>query len=163
MAQTPSHAVYRPPTGDNLLVESDRNPGHRISLQGAWEPPEAAAHDWIRPFGRPVDLPAGESVELVVVAPRPILESVRLNGRSVSWRSLALEAAGMFRGRAEVTADLAARNELRLRADAWPVDVDGARCRRGPLPESVAKVWLEIHGASSLDRPGSADHLGSPA
>lgn len=145
------------------MVESDRNPGHRISLQGAWQPPDVTANDWIRSFGRTVDLPVGECVDLVIVAPKPILDSAVLNGRPVSWRIQSADAAGMFLGRAEVTADLAARNELRLRAESGPDGVEATSGRRGPLPEHVARVWLEIHGASALDRPGSEDHLGSPA
>jgi hypothetical protein len=137
------------------LVASDRNPGHRISLQGAWEPSGAAAHVWARSFGRPVDLPAGERVELVIVAPWPILESVTLNGRSVPWRSESADAAGMILARNDVTAELAGRNELRLHADIGAVEAEATSRRRGPLPDTVARVWLEIHGAFPTDHPGS--------
>ena len=137
------------------MVASDRNPGHRISLQGAWEPSGAATHAWARSFGRPVDLPAGERVELVVVAPWLILESVTLNGRAVPWRSESADAAGMSLGRHDVTAELAARNELRLHADIGAVEAEAMSRRRGPFPATVARVWLEIHGAFPADHPGS--------
>ena len=135
------------------MVASDRNPGHRISLQGAWEPSGATTHVWARSFGRPADLPAGEHVELVIVAARRILESVTLNGRSVPWRSESADAAGMFLGRRDVTAELAARNELRLHADIGAVEGEATNRRRGPLPDTVARVWLEIHGAFPEDHP----------
>ncbi len=137
------------------MVASDRSPGHRISLQGAWEPSGATARVWSRSFGRPADLPAGERVELVIVAPWRILESVTLNGRSVPWRSESADAAGMFLGRNDVTAELAARNELRLHADIGAVEAEATSSRRGPLPDTVARVWLEIHGAFPADHPGS--------
>jgi hypothetical protein len=137
------------------LVASDRNPGHRISLQGAWEASGAATHLWARSFGRPVDLPAGERVELVVVAPWLILESVTLNGRPVPWRSESADAAGMILARQDVTEELAARNELRLHADIGAVEAEATSRRRGPLPDTVARVWLEIHGAFPVDHPGS--------
>ena len=137
------------------MVASDRNPGHRISLQGAWEPSGAATHAWARSFGRPVDLPAGERVELVIVAPWLILESVTLNGQSVSWRRESADAAEMILARQDVTAELAARNELRLHADIGEVEAEATSRRRGPLPDTVARVWLEIHGAFPADHPGS--------
>jgi hypothetical protein len=140
------------------LVASDQNPGHRISLQGAWEPPQTAARTWSRPFGRPVDLPAGERIDLVIVAPRPILESATLNGRSVQWRSQSADAAGMVLGRSEVTAELAARNELRLHADCGAESAAATGSRRGPLPETLARVWLEIHASTPGNDPGSVDH-----
>ena len=135
------------------MVASDRNPGHRISLQGAWEPSGATTHVWARSFGRPADLPAGERIELVVVAPWRTLESVTLNGRSVPWRSESANAVGMFLGRRDVTADLAARNELRLHAEIGAVEGGATSRRRGPLPDTVARVWLEIHGAFPEDHP----------
>lgn len=146
------------PTADNLLVASDRNPGHQISLQGAWEPPQTGARTWSRPFGRPVDLPAGERIDLVIVAPRTVLESATLNGRLVPWRSQTADTAGMVLGRSEVTAELEARNELRLHADGGAESAAGTRVRRGPLPDSLARVWLEIHASTPGDDPGSVDH-----
>lgn len=136
------------------MVASDRKPGYQISLQGAWEL-GATAHDWARSFGRPVDLPAGERVELVIVAPWRILESVTLNGRSVFRRSQSADAAGMFLARHDVTAGLAARNELRLHADFEAVAAAATSSRRGPLPDTVARVWLEIHEAFPEGHPGS--------
>lgn len=140
------------------MVASDRNPGHRISLQGAWEPPETGARTWSRPFGRPVDLPGGERIDLVIVAPRSVLESATLNGQAVTWRSQAADAAGMVLGRSEVTAELAARNELRLHADSGAEGAAATGSRRGPLPEPLARVWLEIHASTPGDDPGSVDH-----
>ena len=145
------------------MVTSDRSPGHRISLQGAWEFPDGATPVWIRPFGRPVDLPAGERVDLVIVAPGPILASAMLNGRPVSWSRRSDGAAGAVLGRSDVTAELAARNELRLHADAGPFGAEATPRQRGPLPESVARVWLEIHREFPGDDPFSVDHPGPQA
>lgn len=119
-----------------------------------WERASDTVPGWTRSFGRPVDLPDGERIDLVIVAPWPILTAVTLNGRAVPWGTpSAADVAGMVVGRHDVTADLAARNELRLPAAPGPVGEKGADQRRGPLPESVARVWLEIHGSSPSDHP----------
>jgi hypothetical protein len=135
----------------NRLVASPHNPGHRISLQGAWEPPSAGSFGWGRSFGRPGDLPAGERIDLVIVAPRPVLESVTLNARPLVWTDVSVAGPGMVCGRHDVTAVLARRNDLRLRATAPGGEPTSGI--RGTLPDGVALVWLEIHGAFGPDHP----------
>jgi len=61
----------------------------------------------------------------------------------------------MILARQDVTAELAARNELRLHADLGEVEAEATSRRRGPLPDTVARVWLEIHEAFPADHPGS--------
>jgi hypothetical protein len=133
------------------LAATDPNPGHLISLQAAWEPPSAGIPEWRRSFGRPVDLPAGERVSLVVVAPSPVLETLTLNGRPVAFRGLSADGTECVRGCGDVTADLAARNELRLPGGG----AAGATMpsRRAILPDTVARVWLEIRPAPTPDHP----------
>ena len=133
------------------MVASPRHPSHRISLQGAWEPPQDGLDAWARSFGRPAELPAGERIELVIVASRPVLESVMLNDRPVIWAELAVAGAGTVCGRCDVTENLERRNDLELRA--IPSLIDAPNGRRGPLPDGVARVWLEIRGLVSVDHP----------
>jgi len=133
------------------LVASPHNPAHRISLQGAWEPPSAGSSGWGRSFGRPGDLPSGERIDLVIVAPRPVLESVTLNARPVVWTEISVAGPGVVCGRHDVTTVLARRNNLLLRATASGGEPTSGI--RGPLPDGVALVWLEIQGASGPDHP----------
>lgn len=88
---------------------------------------------------------------MVIVAPRPVLESVTLNARPVVWSDISVAEAGMVCGRHDVTAVLARRNDLRLRATAPGGEPTSGR--RGTLPDGVALVWLEIQGASGPDHP----------
>lgn len=138
--------------GDNVLDSTVPQPGHVISLQAAWEPPSAGHPFWGRAFGRPADLPAGERIELVVVARASVLEALTLNGRPPVFRGIAPDRAGSVLGRCDVTTVLAPRNILRL-----PVARDdcGAptESRRAPLPDAVARVWLEIGRAAPTDHP----------
>lgn len=145
-------AVYRPGIGDNVLASTDPQPGHVISLQAAWEPPSADDPAWGRAFGRPADLPAGERIELVVVAPATVLETLTLNARPLIFLGLVPDGPDCVRGRCDVTSVLAPRNLLRLPA-AGDVFFASTELRRAPLPDSLARVWLEIGRAAPTDHP----------
>jgi len=87
----------------------------------------------------------------VIVAPRPVLESVTLNARPVVWTEISVAGPGVVCGRHDVTTVLARRNNLLLRATAPGGEPTSGI--RGPLPDGVALVWLEIQGASGPDHP----------
>lgn len=88
---------------------------------------------------------------MVIVAPRPVLESVTLNARPVAWTDISVAGPGMVCGRHDVTTVLTRRNDLRLRVTAPGGALTSGL--RGPLPDGVALVWLEIQGASGPDHP----------
>jgi hypothetical protein len=48
----------------------------------------------------------------------------------------------MILARHDITAELAGRNELRLHADIGAVEAEATSRRRGPLPDTAARVWL---------------------
>ena len=87
----------------------------------------------------------------MIVAPLAVLESVTLNARPVVWADVTAADAGSVCGRSDVTAALARRNDLRLRGAGSGAESTSGR--RAPLPEAVARVWLEIDGASGPDHP----------
>ncbi len=154
---------------------------HTISLQTAWEPAAAGLDGWTRRFGRPLELPAGESLVLVIVpasaAGPPRVDPARatLNGIPLAeWPAAAALAEGTAgpdadapaatRGGArafarDVTGAVAARNELVLFVDdlAGERSLDGP-ARHRPLPTGVARVWLEVQAAPPGPTAGAADH-----
>lgn len=137
---------------------------HSISLQAGWRRLDAGEVGWNRRFGRPADLPFGERIVLVV-EPSPDASrqhaasaaAILLNGRPVDGLPGAEVcrdgAATVPRIARDVTDALAPRNDLELRfaADGGPVVGNPGDHR--PLPESVARVWLEIQSPG-----GGGDH-----
>lgn len=107
---------------------------HRIGLQAAWDAGAGGAA-WIRSFGRPTGVAAGDRVWLVVE--RPAACTALLNGRP-----LPPIVAGVGAWRHDVTADLRPRNELRLEFAGRIVANVGPG--RTPLPEALGSVALEI-------------------
>lgn len=144
---------------------------HTISLQAAWEPAASGRAGWARRFGRPLELPPGERLVLVIepAAGPPGVEAARaeLNGVPLAG----LPAAEALAARDErppgeppaaaafardVTAAVVARNELFLAVDPTTPPTDGTgRHRR--LPTEVARVWLEVQatpaGSGAIDHP----------
>jgi hypothetical protein len=118
---------------------------HLINLSTAWMPPDPGSGRpaWIRRFGMPAGIGPGDRIWLVVQSPGGC-------GLTLAGETLPPVAAGE-RWRHDVTAKLAARNELQLAAAAGatatmpavPIPVHG-RC---DLPADVGRVVLEIEPA----------------
>jgi hypothetical protein len=114
-------------------------PVHAIRLQAAWEPPTSDTAPWIRRFGRPAGVAAGQRVWLVVagaVAPT----AVSLNGIA-----LPVIAAGQPRWAHDITSHLQDRNVLEMVAAPLrtPDDADRGGTRR-PAPAAFGAIGLEI-------------------
>jgi hypothetical protein len=117
---------------------------HVIHLGAAWEPPTAAGGGgsaWVRRFGRPSGLQAGDRVllvwERVVVHDAP---AGTLNGSPLPG-----SATGASRWEHDVTALLRDRNELRLEAPhPEPVCETGVAHGRADLPAAWGRVALVI-------------------
>ena len=128
-----------------VVPAAPRLPHHSIHLGSAWEPPQtepagdpALGRIWLRRFGRPSGIGAGDTVWLVLE--NPASASVRLNGAT-----LPPPRAGQVRWSHEITPLLRDRNELEIVADAAMIapgttDAHG----RQPLPESFGRISLEI-------------------
>lgn len=87
---------------------------HAIHLGAAWEPPTAPGGPWIRRFGRPTGVAAGDRV-LLVWDPPPALrpDAVRLNGQAIAAEP-----------EVDVTPLLRDRNELVLDTSGAPGKAD---------------------------------------
>jgi len=109
-----------------VLPWADRVPKHAINLTAAWEKSgtDATGNVWLRRFGRPTGLDAGDAVCLVIESPDS--GEVSLNGRP-----LPPLRAGQARWSHDITTLLAERNELIV-----------ATAARGA--ESIGRVCLEI-------------------
>lgn len=109
-------------------------------------------------------MPVGERIVLVVEpspdAVRPgatVAADILLNGRPIEGLPAA-EArrsgtASVTRVARDVTDALAARNDLEMRVATAGGPGAGETGDHRPLPESVARVWLEIQAAG-----GGGDH-----
>jgi len=117
---------------------------HRINLSTAWRPPADAGGAWVRRFGWPAGLAAGDRVWLVAVG--------------VGTAALECNGVGLPAGRADavewrhdITPLLARRNELVLvpAAATWPAG-DGrptgplAAGDHRPLDPGLGRFHLEI-------------------
>lgn len=111
---------------------------HSIHLGNAWEfEPGDAGHAsaWVRRFGRPTGLGPADAVWLVIDAPADA--AVTLNGAA-----LPATAAGAAY-RVNVTPLLRERNLLVL-VPRLSVETAAPRPARGPLPDALGRVRLEI-------------------
>ena len=110
--------------------------GHVIRLGSAWEGGPAADGTvaWVRRFGRPTGLAAGDAVWLVIEEPAAC--GLRLNAAPLP------AAVGGGTYRVEVTRWLAPRNLLVLEP-AGPAAAAGT-AGRVPLPAALGDVRLEI-------------------
>jgi hypothetical protein len=113
-------------------------PVHSIHLGNVWEPPTDAGARWLRRFGRPAGLVAGDRVLLVCERPA-IAATLILNGTPL---------VGVDRGDGTLACDvtdlLADRNELVVllpSAQAIPAATGGGRLS---LPEACGRFALEI-------------------
>lgn len=105
-------------------------PSHAIHLGTAWEPPSADIPAWIRRFGRPAGVEAGDRL-LLRCDQSGIPEAwhgATLNGQALSWRT-----AGPSSLECDVTGCLADRNVLAVpqAADAAAVVAGRASPPRG--------------------------------
>ncbi|NBX55302.1 MAG: hypothetical protein EBT70_09620 [Betaproteobacteria bacterium] len=118
---------------------------HVIRLGAAWEPPTAAGGGgsaWVRRFGRPSGLQAGDRV-LLVWERAAVMHDVpagTLNGTPLPGN-----AAGASRWEHDVTALLRDRNELRLEVPRpEPVCETAAPHGRADLPAAWGSLALVI-------------------
>jgi len=103
---------------------------------------------WTRRFGRPVDFPQGERLVLRIDPASQPLARVVLNGTEVP---LASGGAGVTH---DVTAILGVGNRLALHlAAGGGADHFCPSESHRPLPDTVARVWLEVHGAVDPGHP----------
>lgn len=117
---------------------------HQINLSTAWQPPSGAAGAWVRRFGRPAGLEAGDRVWLVVTgAGAAHLELNRV--------PLDVVDTGNSCARHDITPLLGERNELVLMPSGEPAEPGGDRpagppSARGhrPLDPRHGTLHLEI-------------------
>lgn len=118
-------------------------PRHAIHLGTAWEPPMAGESAWVRRFGRPTGVDAGDRVllacESVVAADAWRLAT--LNGRPLAWHE---SAPGTLE--CDVTGLVDDRNVLVLPvAAAAGANADvNAGAGRAPLPRDCGRPSLVI-------------------
>lgn len=113
---------------------------HTIRLDSVWTPPCAGGAEWVRHFGRPSGIDPGMRVVLVIES--PAVSAIALN-----HTPLPAPAPGVDRWAHDITALLAARNELSLMPSTAPVDdlLDKvAGHGRAPLPAGCGSVTLQI-------------------
>ena len=103
---------------------------------------------WTRRFGRPVDFPPGERLVLRIDSALRPLARVVLNGTEVPLADGGMGVAH------DVTAILGVGNRLTLHvATAGGADHSRRSESHQPLPDTVARVWLEVHGAVDPGHP----------
>jgi|688.fasta_scaffold76731_3 hypothetical protein len=116
---------------------------HAINLTNAWETePGGAAGGttWVRRFGRPAGLAAGDAVWLVIVDPAAC--TLALNGTPLP------EGPPNADRRVEITPLLRDRNLLVV-VPQVPGPAEAPATGRLPLPEALGRVWLEIVPAAA--------------
>jgi hypothetical protein len=115
-------------------------PRHSIHLGDAWQPPTKATGAWVRRFGRPTGVGAGDRLFLVCerLAGAPVWRRLELNGRE-----LPPVEPGMQRWECDVTALLDGRNELVLLPAAAEAAAMGSGARM-PLPRAWGRMTIEI-------------------
>lgn len=129
--------------------------GHVINLQSGWIARPGDGAVWTRRFGRPAEMPAGERLVLVVeTVPNADLDGVAgaaivvLNGRPATDLPPAESrrgGAGVGRLARDVTDTLEPRNVLEILVAAQGGAPDTSRgTTHLPMPEEIARVWLEI-------------------
>lgn len=115
-------------------------PRHAIHLGTAWEPPTAALPAWVRRFGQPAGVEAGD--RLLLVCEAAILAdawpAATLNDLPLVWREA---TPGSFES--DVTKLLRPRNTLVVPRAAAVADGDPAE-RRAALPEAWGRLSLVI-------------------
>jgi hypothetical protein len=123
---------------------------HAINLTNAWETESggaAAGTAWVRRFGRPTALAAGDAVWLVIDGPAAC--TLTLNGVRLP------ECRAGAAWRAEITPLLQDRNLLVL-VPQGSGPAGAAVPGRLPLPVPLGRVWLEIVPAGEAETPRSA-------
>jgi len=113
-------------------------PSHAIHLGTAWEPPSAGVPAWIRRFGRPAGLAAGDRLVLRCDqsgSPEAWHEAT-LNGHALSWRT-----AGPSSLECDVTGCLADRNVL---AVPHAAEAAAVVAERASLPPAWGRLSLLI-------------------
>jgi len=116
---------------------------HLIDLSSAWLPPVPGrgSRAWVRRFGIPGGLAAGDRVWLVIESSADC--QVRLDGEALA------DVAAGSRWRQDVAARLKPRNELELLpAGSHAAGRPAAGHGRVPLPAVLGRVWLEIEPAA---------------
>ncbi len=116
---------------------------HQINLSTAWQPPSGAAGAWVRRFGRPAGLEAGDRVWLVVTG-------AGAAGLELNRVPLAVAGAANSCSRHDITPLLGERNELVLMPSGEPAEPGGDR-PAGPPPARGHRPLDPRHGTLHLE------------